>query len=70
MAMINVSIAQNENLVPNIKKKIVKATDGEKTINRTEAKYKRIFVISDLHAPYCHPEALEFIKKINKYYQC
>ena len=48
MAMINVSIAQNENLVPNIKKKIVKATDGEKTINRTEAKYKRIFVMENM----------------------
>ena len=32
-------------------------------------RYKRIFVISDLHAPYCHPEALEFIKKINKQYK-
>ena len=32
-------------------------------------RYKRIFVISDLHAPYCHPDALEFIKKVNKEYK-
>ena len=32
-------------------------------------RYKRIFVISDLHAPYCHPDALEFIKKVNREYK-
>ena len=30
--------------------------------------YKKIFVISDLHAPYSHPDSLEFISKINKKY--
>ena len=30
--------------------------------------YKKIFVISDLHAPYSHPDSLDFIHKIKKKY--
>ena len=68
--MINQRLRLNKNeieLITLLRQTKKSTTDPERTL-QTDG--NRILVISDLHAPFVHPDALKHCKKVYKEYEC